>query len=498
MNKRSSGVLLHVTSLPSPYGIGDFGPEAYGFADFLSRSGQSFWQILPSNSINLCCGFSPYHTLSAFAGNPLLISPQLLLKEGLLGEGDLKGVPDFPKERVDFPAVIAYKEKLFAKTYERFRKRKRLADYERFCREHDSWLSDYALFMALKKHFNGRCWNEWPAEIRDREPAALQKIKEKLAAEVEKEKILQYLFFDQWQKLKEHCNQKGVQIIGDVAIYMDIDSVDVWVNPPLFNLDENKRPHLVSGVPPDYFSRTGQLWGHPTYNWGKLQETGFAWWVERLRHNLKLFDLVRIDHFRGFVAYWEVKAGEKTAEHGRWVKAPVMDFFNTLLKHFHTLPILAEDLGIITPDVREVMQHFKLPGMRVLVFAFGEDNSNHPYLPQNYIPNCVVYTGTHDTNTVRGWFENEASREDKERLFKYLGRAVAAEEAPLEFIRLAMMSIANLAIIPLQDILALGQEARMNLPATTKGNWQWRLSPAKLSPAIEKKLLEMTRTYERI
>lgn len=497
MNKRGSGVLLHITSLPSSYGIGDLGPWAYRFADFLTQTKQSLWQILPLNPTDPAYGNSPYHTISAFASNPLLISPELMVQDGLLAKSDLESLPKFPKGCVDYAAVMAYKEKLFNLAYERFRNERQKYEYERFCLENSHWLEDFALFVSLKTHFHGRAWSEWPGEIRDREPQALRCLKRELRHGIEMEKFLQYLFFQQWTSLKGYCNQRGIQIFGDVPIYVQYDSVDVWTNPEIFKLDHKKRPYAVAGVPPDYFSETGQLWGNPVYRWEVLQERGYNWWVRRMEHTLRLFDVVRMDHFRGFIAYWEIPAGEKTAINGRWVEAPAEDFFNALLKRFSCLPIIAEDLGVITPDVRETMHHFGFPGMKLLLFAFGEDNPMHPYLPHTYERNYVVYTGTHDNNTIKGWFESEATPEVKKRLFRYLGRKVPVEELHWELIRLAMMSVANMVIFPIQDILGLGEEARMNRPATTKGNWQWRLLPQQLTPSVARRLMEMTEIYGR-
>jgi 4-alpha-glucanotransferase len=497
MNKRASGILLHITSLPSAYGIGDLGSEAYRFADFLAKGKQGFWQILPLNPTERIYGNAPYHSISAFASNPLLISPELLIQDGFLATGDCEPLPNGPQGRVDYEIAVPYKERLFTIAYEHFAKTKARDEYERFCSQNASWLNNFALFVALKAHFNGKAWSEWPPEVRDRQPEALQTLNKELHEGIEQEKFLQYLFSRQWFALKEYCNEKGVQIIGDIPIYVDYDSVDVWTHPEIFKLDAEGKPEAVAGVPPDYFSATGQLWGNPVYRWDVLKERKFDWWIQRMGHTLNLFDVVRIDHFRGLVAYWEVPAGEETAIHGQWVKAPVYDFFDALRAHFPSLPVIAEDLGVITPDVREVMHHFELPGMKVLLFAFGEDNPMHPYLPHTYEKNAVVYTGTHDNNTIRGWFEREAKSADKKRLFRYLGRKTSAQEIPWELIRLAMMSVANLAIIPMQDILGLGDEARMNLPATGEGNWEWQLRPGELISSLAEQLRAMTEMYGR-
>lgn len=497
MKKRGSGILLHITSLPSPHGIGDLGPWAYKFADFLKDTKQSLWQVLPLNPTDPAHGSSPYHSFSAFASNPLMISPDLMIQDDLLAKGDLEPGLNGPEGRVDYDEVVAYKKRLFHLAFENFQRKERNLEYERFCSENSFWLEDFALFVAAKEHFNGRVWNEWPQEIRDREPGALQILGKQLFDRIEMEKFLQFIFYHQWSLLKEYCHQYDIKIFGDIPIYVVYDSVDLWTNPEIFKLDNQKRPCAVSGVPPDYFSDTGQLWGNPVYRWDRLKETDYAWWIQRIEHNFKLFDLVRIDHFRGFVSYWEVTSGEKNATNGKWVDAPAKDFFNAILKRFPDPPIIAEDLGVITPDVREIMDRFKLPGMRILLFAFGEDLPTNLYAPHNHVEDCVVYTGTHDNNTVRGWFEREATPEDKRRLFSYLLREVTAEEVHREFIRLAMMSVAKLVILPMQDVLGLGEEARMNLPATTEGNWQWRLLPEHLETSRVEKLLEMTEIYGR-
>jgi len=381
--------------------------------------------------------------------------------------------------------------------YERFKERKNRDEFQKFCRNNSRWLDDFTLFVSAKRHFKGKMWNQWPEGLRDGESQAMQDLTKELEEEIDKQKFLQFIFYQQWRALKDYCHQKIIHIIGDMPIYVDFDSADVWAHPELFKLDQNKKPYVVAGVPPDYFSVTGQLWGNPLYRWDVLQERKYDWWIQRMEQNLKLFDMVRIDHFRGFVGYWEVPSSHNTAIHGKWIEAPAKDFFHHLLKRFPNISLIAEDLGTITPDVREVMHYFGFPGMKVLLFAFGEDNFMHPYLPHTYDNNCIVYTGTHDNNTVRGWFEREASTEDKQRLFRYVGREVSAEKVHQEFIRLAMKSVADTAIIPLQDVLNLGQEARMNRPASAEGNWRWRLMPEYLHPSLTKELRELTETYGR-
>ncbi len=497
LNQRGSGILLHFTSLPSPFGIGDFGPWAYRFADFLAKTKQRYWQCLPLNPTDLLYGNSPYHSMSAFACNPLLISPELLIQEGALTNADLGPIPSFPRDRVDFELVVSYKHRLLSLAYDRFEKEGANGEFRAFCSGNMSWLEDFALFVAIKEDFNGRPWSEWPAPLRNRDPEALLREKDRLGERIQEQKFFQYLFFRQWSSFKKYCTEHGIKIIGDVPIYVVHDSADVWMHPELFNLDQEKRPVAVAGVPPDYFSETGQLWGNPVYRWEALKRTGYEWWVKRIAHNLNLFDVVRVDHFRGFMAFWEVPSSETVAVNGRWVEAPGMDFFSRLSEVFPDLPIIAEDLGTITQDVWATMEHFGFPGMKVLLFAFDESLPRNAYAPHNHNKNAVVYTGTHDNNTARAWFEKEADEKTKERLSRYVGREVTAENVHRELIRLAMMSVADTAILPMQDLLGLGEEARMNRPAWGKGNWQWRLAPEQVTAPLAKELLELTQLYGR-
>jgi len=448
--RRGSGILLHITSLPSPYGIGDLGDGAYNFVDFLSETGQRFWQILPLGPTCGIFGDSPYSSFSAFAGNPLLISPERLVDDGILSKTDIKPFRSYNKRRVEYRVVSKDKERILDMAYETNRYRL-VEDYafKRFCKEHAYWLDDYCLFMALKRYFNDVEWSRWPEELKKRETRVLDIWRERLEDAIIKEAFFQFLFFNQWYQLKSHCEDRGIQIIGDVPIYVNYDSADVWTHPYIFKLDDDKRPVSVAGVPPDYFSSTGQLWGHPVYNWDVLRETGYSWWVSRFKHNMRLFHMFRLDHFRGFVAYWEVKAGDKTADRGRWVQAPAIDFFDSMFRHFREIPMIAEDLGFITPDVREVMDLFGFPGMRVLLFAFGRGTATSPYAPHNYVKNCVVYTGTHDNNTIKGWFKRELSSEGRKTLSMYVGREVTERTVHWELIRLAMMSVADMVIIPM-------------------------------------------------
>ncbi|MBM4276331.1 MAG: 4-alpha-glucanotransferase [Deltaproteobacteria bacterium] len=498
MYQRASGILLHITSLPSPFGIGDLGPSAYQFADFLTQTKQSYWQVLPLNPTDEACGNSPYGSPSAFAGNPLLISPELLREFGFLKKRDIEEIPPFPEGRCDYASVISYKSDLLCRAYDSFKTAgKQRAAFETFCKENEEWLEDFALFFVIKKHFKGKAWGEWEKDLRNRNSEYLERVGNNLRDEIEQEKFYQYLFFKQWLSLKAYCNQKGIRLIGDIPIYVNYDSSDVWTNSEIFNLNKEKKPLGVAGVPPDYFSKTGQFWGNPTFRWDRLQKTDYQWWFHRISHNLRLFDILRLDHFRGLIAYWEIPSTETTAMNGKWVEAPADDFLTALLKRFPVDSFIAEDLGIITPDVKEVMDRFGFPGMRVLQFAFGEDSPNHPYLPHNFISNTVVYTGTHDNNTIRGWFENEIHPEDKKRVFRYLGREVFSEDLPAELIRLGMMSVANMVITPLQDVLGLGEETRMNRPSTLSGNWEWRLLPDQLTSSYAEMLLELTKIYGR-
>lgn len=498
MNKRRCGVLLHITSLPSPHGVGDFGDAAYKFVDFLAEARQSLWQVLPLNPTRTVFGNSPYSSYSAFAGNHVMISPDLLVRDGVLLKSDIEGHATFPLNRVDYCTVTAYKESILRAAYKNIHgKLGQIFEFQSFCNENACWIDDYALFIALKEHFQGIMWSDWPEDIRNKQEDAVRDWKEKLRDRILMEKFFQYLFFKQWFSLKKYCNTKNIQIIGDMPIYVTYDSADVWAKPEIFKLDDTKKPLFVAGVPPDYFSATGQLWGNPVYKWDILKETGYSWWLRRIEFNLKLFDIVRLDHFRGFVSYWEIPATEKTAVNGKWVNAPVQDFFNTLYKHFPSLPIIAEDLGIITPDVKEIMNTFGIPGMKVLLFAFGDDLPTNPYIPHNHTKYCIIYTGTHDNNTIKGWFKKDAGPAERKRVRQYLGRDITEDTIYREFIRLAMMSVANMVVLPMQDILGLGEESRMNFPATSENNWEWRLLPKQITPALIQELSEATVIYGR-
>jgi len=498
MSPRESGILLHITSLPSSHGIGGLGVRARRFADFLADAGQRIWQMLPLNPTDTALGNSPYSSTSAFACNPLMISPEQMVEDGLLDPADARDPPAFPAGRVAYGPVTAHKTDLLRKACARWGSGGQEEAYQAFLRRHEDWLPDYALFAALKDRFQGLPWNRWPPDLRDRRPEALREAREQLSGRVCFEQFVQYVFHCQWDALRDHCARRSVRLFGDLPFYVNLDSADVWTHPELFHLDPQKEPVSVAGVPPDYFSRTGQLWGNPVYRWDRLLETGYTWWVRRLRRNLELFDLVRIDHFRGFAAYWQVAAGEKTAINGAWVPGPGDAFFHALERQFPSMPIVAEDLGLITPDVRELMARFRLPGMKLLLFAFGGDPASNPYAPHNHVRDCLIYTGTHDNNTARGWYEKEAGPEDRGRLERYLGRPVGAGEVAREMVRLALMSVARTAILPMQDVLGLGEEARMNTPATAAGNWEWQLAPEQLGEDVARDLREMTAMYGRL
>ncbi|HEX6466197.1 MAG TPA: 4-alpha-glucanotransferase [Terriglobales bacterium] len=503
---RSSGILLHPTSLPTRFGMGDFGPSAYKFADFLRDGGQSIWQMLPLGPTGY--GDSPYQCFSAFAGNPLLISLEELQREGLLSEEELVNIPELPEQRVDYQRVGEYKLPLLKKVHRNFSNRAsaKRSEFNQFKKERAHWLDDYALFMALKEAHNGVAWVHWAKELVRREAAALQKAREQLSEEIESHKFTQFLFFQQWKRLKEYCAGHHIRMMGDLPIYVAHDSADVWSHPEFFLLDENGNPEKVAGVPPDYFSATGQLWGNPIYCWEKMRQTGFDWWVERFRASFELFNMVRIDHFRGFEAYWEVPAGESTAIHGRWTRAPGAEVFATVHSKLGDLPIIAENLGVITPEVEAIRHRFGFPGMAILQFAFGTDPQAPSFKPHNYTRDLVAYTGTHDNDTTVGWWTSSGAgdstrtakdiSQEREYTRKYLNTSGA--EINWEFIRALMVSVANTVIVPLQDVLGLGSEARMNTPAKMGGNWGWRFRLEMLDPGLSRRLKELTTLYERL
>lgn len=501
---RASGILLHPTSLPGKYGIGDLGSEAFVFADFLKECGQRYWQILPLGPTGY--GNSPYSCLSAFAGNPLLISPEKLLNENLLKPSDLIDIPVFKPDSVDFEVVTVYKNKVLWKSWEYFNQSAEVGlqnKFQTFCDDNAWWLDDYSLFMALKGANNSTSWNEWSDDIKWRKPEILEIKRIQLKQSIGYYKYQQFLFNKQWMELKKYCQERDIFFIGDMPIFVNIDSDTVWAQPDLFQIDKNGFPAFVAGVPPDYFSETGQLWGNPIYRWEVMEQQFFSWWINRFKATFELVDYLRIDHFRGFESYWEIPGMEVTAVKGHWVKAPGLKLFKTVETTLGTLPIIAEDLGAITPEVKQLRDSLGFPGMRVLQFAFDEDKANE-HKPFNFVKNCVVYTGTHDNNTSVGWFldvdknttmSDEQKIKEKQFLLKYLG--TDGKEVNWDLVRLALASVADTAIIPLQDVLGLGSEARMNIPGTTTGNWRWRFIQEELTDKIKTRLKEMTRVYGR-
>ena len=493
---RSSGILLHPTSFPSRFGIGDLGLEAYRFVDFLAQSAQRLWQVLPVGPTGY--GNSPYASYSAMAGNLLLISPERLRDEGLLAEEDFANLPAFPVEMVDFEQVVQTKIPLLKKACENFKANAspfQQTEFAGFCETKAYWLDDYALFMAIKDAQAGASWHNWELEIARRQPEALNQWQQRLSAEISYYKYIQFEFFRQWSELKRYANMRSIQIIGDIPIYVAHDSADVWAHPEIFFLNEQtNEAELMAGVPPDYFSATGQLWGNPVYKWDKLQQLDFNWWVQRFSAMLDYVDIIRIDHFRGFQAYWAVRRGETTAMNGEWIEAPGVALFEALNEKLGKLPVLAEDLGVITPEVEALRDQFEFPGMKILHFGFGSDSGN-PYLPFNYSHNCVVYTGTHDNDTTVGWF-NQLSEHEKNTVLRYLG-CTSPEGIHWDLIRLALSSIGNQTLIPLQDILGLGTGSRMNVPGTAEGNWAWRYQPDALTWEVRDRLKALTETYGR-
>lgn len=496
MKKRGSGILCHITSLPSPFGIGDLGPGAYAFADFLAASKQSYWQILPLNPTNERYADSPFCSMSSCAGNTVLISPELLASKGLLSQSELLDHPPFSEEKVNYAEASRYKQRLFKRAHARFKQRAANShDFNRFCNGHRAWLDDHALFIAISEHLSGIPLRDWPKEIGDRSGQEFRNLQQTVADAVEREKFLQFVFFEQWHSLKNYCNGKGIHIIGDFPLFMNYDSVDIWVHPEFFKVDENRKPYVMAGSPPDNFSAEGQLFNCAVYDWDALKKDGFTWWVQRFHYMFNLYDFVRIDHFRGLISYWEVAAGERSGKNGTWKPAAVHDFLNTLLRFFPTLPVIAEDLGTITADIREAMAMYAIPGIKVLLLAFQKGACESVYLPHNHPQNCVAYTGTHDTNTIMGWFGKEDSRDDKVFLSQYLGREIVTE-ANWELIKLTMMSVAHTAIIQLQDLLGAGEESRMNTPGQAEGNWQWRLPAAQLTRHASR-LAQLSVSYDR-
>ena len=502
---RSSGVLLHPTSLPGRHGIGDFGPEAYRFIDFLHSAGQKLWQVLPLNPTGYAD--SPFQCLSASAGNPMLIGLDQLVAQGILSENDLRSVPAFPVETVDYGAVIRFKMPLLYKAAMCFladASSETRRDFEQFAHAQASWLDDFALFSAVKQQHNLVAWTKWPADIATRQPGSVASKKHQLASAIDAQRFFQYVFFQQWQKLRAYGRERNIHIIGDMPIYVAHDSSDVWANPQFFLLDQRGNPLKIAGVPPDYFSATGQCWGNPIYNWPLLKQSGYQWWIERLRSTLRLYDFVRIDHFRGFEAYWEVPGTETTAVNGRWVKGPGAELFSVLREELGDLPIIAENLGVITPEVEALRHQFALPGMAILQFAFGKDPQAPTFKPHNYVRGLVAYTGTHDNDTVVGWWKSSGgdstrTAEDVVKEHAHARSYLRFKDDPVHWvlIRGIMSSVANTAIAPMQDVLGLGSEARMNLPGVPSGYWKWRMKPDAASEEIAATLKELASLYDR-
>ncbi|AEU35920.1 4-alpha-glucanotransferase [Granulicella mallensis] len=492
--ERISGVLLHVTSLPSYGGVGDFGPAAYNFVDFLAAAKQRMWQVLPLSPTGY--GSSPYSALSAFAGNPLFISLERLAEAGWIGWDRIQGLPG-AEGPCDFGAAFDLKHPLIEEAAANFLDRagdEDRARFQHFAQDNTSWLTDYAMFNLLRRRFGYASWNEWPSEYALRIPEAMTALLTDSGRDLAIEQVVQFFFNEQWVALRAYCAERKISILGDVAIFVSYDSADVWTHPEIFELDDQRKPIRVSGVPPDYFSKTGQRWGNPLYKWKLLEEHGFDWWVARIRRALALYDNVRLDHFRGFEAYWSVAAEEETAINGQWVKAPGRPLFQRLKEIFGELPFIAEDLGLITPEVDELREYFGLPGMRILQFGFA-DRGGHLYLPHRYVPNTVVYTGTHDNNTTLGWWRDDASPVERENVQVYLHRIDHDGDIVWAMIKAAAGSVATTCIFPLQDVLHLGSEARMNVPAAPNGNWTWRYAPNALHPDFATQLaaiMEMT------
>lgn len=493
---RSSGILLHPTSLPGRYGIGDLGEWAYRFVDWLESADQSIWQVLPLGPTSY--GDSPYQALSTFAGNTNLISLDRLVGEGWLSNEDVADVPQFSETRIDYGPVIEYHNHMLAKAYERFEAQATQQQRDHFsawCNDNAYWLEDFALFIALKNHNGGKPWVEWDAGEALRDPAVIDAAKQQHARTINEHRFRQWVFFSQWLDVKKYANDRGIRIIGDIPIFVAHDSSDVWINRELFYLDEKGNPTVIAGVPPDYFSPTGQRWGNPLYRWDALKQKGYDWWIKRIKATLDTVDIVRVDHFRGFSEYWEVPATELTAERGRWVKGPRSDFFDAVRAALGELPIIAEDLGLVTQGVIDLRDGVGLPGMKILQFAFGGNCGDDPFLPHNYTPNCVAYTGTHDNNTTVGWWNGEATNEQRQCMSEYIGSGI--QQPNWEMIRLGMRSVAHTFIMPMQDILGYGADARMNTPGAPSGNWGWRFVADALQHPAHGTLAYMTRLYLR-
>jgi 4-alpha-glucanotransferase len=494
--KRSSGILMHISSLPGKYGIGDLGKSAYQWVNFLHKTGTGLWQVLPLNPTGY--GDSPYQGLSAFAGNPLFIDLDDLKKLGLVKAQDLAAAPNFPISTVAFNRVRRWKRGVLELAFTNFKRSKKSVlkkEFEQFKLDANYWLEDFSVFMALREQFKLVSWSDWPDPYRLRDPQALLDFTETHNREIEMHAFFQFLFFKQWFQLKQYANDKGIQIIGDIPIFMGFDSADVWANPHLFKMDKDRRPTFVAGVPPDFFSKTGQLWGNPVYEWKEHRKEGYDWWIKRVAGTLKTVDIIRLDHFRGFAGYYQIPASAKTAEFGKWVKGPDKNLFDAIENKLGKLPFIAEDLGVITPDVIKLRERYNLPGMRLFQFAFGGD-ADDPFLPHTYPVNCVAYTGTHDNDTTKSWFKL-APKPEQRFSHSYLGYP-PKNAITHSMIRGIWACVAVFAIAPMQDFLQLGNSARMNLPATTKGNWRWRMKPDAITDTLTQWLKELNITYGRV
>ncbi|HCR49274.1 MAG TPA: 4-alpha-glucanotransferase [Bacteroidetes bacterium] len=500
---RASGVLLHVSSLPDSPGIGDLGKSCDRFLDFLHKAGQRYWQILPLGPTGY--GDSPYQCFSAFAGNPLLVSPERLIADGLLKAQPLEGFKGDKEDRVDFGKVVLSKKLILRESFDYFMEEGTTAqktDFEAFCAQYSSWLDDFSLFMAIKNDLGGKAWWEWPLPLKLRDPAALAGAKERLSESVQLYQYQQWVFFSQWARVKQRANAQGIEVIGDLPIFVARDSAEAWAKPALFYFDAQANPTIVAGVPPDYFSETGQLWGNPLYRWDKMAEDGYQWWIERFRALLDIVDIIRIDHFRGFAEYWAVPGGDETAVNGKWEKGPGTALFQAVLDALGKLPIMAEDLGLMTPSVHNLRDHFSFPGMHILQFAFALDIGAtseadlYPHLPHRYKPNSVTYTGTHDNNTTKGWWQKDATEAEKRKFCEYLN--VDGSSVVWDLIQTCFFCPSDTAIVPMQDLLALDEGARMNFPGHPSGNWQWRAKSDAFSDDLARSLRELTETAGRL
>jgi len=492
---RNAGILLHITSLPSNFGIGNLGIGARKFVDFLARSQQYYWQLLPLNPVTAEQGYSPYSSICGMAGNAMLISPEELASDGLVR---IENIPPIKPDKVNFSIVRRLVEKILSTAYQNFLARGKQKDqFHTFCEREAYWLDDFANYVMIKKYHNNNPWYNWPREYKVKREKTIQQFSKSNEGHIRYIKWLQFIFFTQWRKLKSYANERGVQMFGDLPFYVSYDSADVWAHDEIFNIDKKGKMTGIAGVPPDYFNKNGQLWGMPTFDWKKLQERKYDWWVQRLRKNMELFDLLRLDHFRAFADFWEVPANQKTAINGEWKPGPGKNFFSSLQREFGHLPFIAEDLGDINEAVYQLRDRFNFPGMKVLQFAFGDSMSSSAYIPHHYTSNFFVYTGTHDNNTTRGWFEKNIPKQTRLQIADYIGKPVNEKNISVELARLAYSSVAKTVIVPMQDILGLDASARMNTPASIKNNWLWRMSPEKLNKGVEDRLAEWTNLYDR-